>query len=143
MAGDIPREIGALDKMIREYRIEGTEDLHRLTELLRTYFMDASETADLAEYEIRSALQHYDRVVVDSAPVTAVSDTLTIARSCQTTVLVIRSHKTPRKPILRTVQLLRKSGANVCGVVLNLQPRHWRPAGYQRDYLGYSRNGSP
>jgi hypothetical protein len=61
MAGDIPREIGALDKMIREYRIEGTEDLHRLTELLRTYFMDASETADLAEYEIRSALQHYDR----------------------------------------------------------------------------------
>jgi capsular exopolysaccharide synthesis family protein len=90
---------------------------------------------------LAEALKHYDRVVVDSAPVTAVSDTLTIARSCQTTVLVIRSHRTPRKPVLRTVQLLRKSGANVCGVVLNLQPRHWGTAGYNYYYTSYSYYG--
>jgi len=58
---DMPRDIGSLDKAIREAQIEGTEDLHRLTEMTRTFCMDASETLDIAEYEIRSALQHFDR----------------------------------------------------------------------------------
>jgi len=86
---------------------------------------------------IEEALKRFDRVVVDSAPVTAVSDTLMIAGSCQTTVLVIRSHLTPRKPILRTLQLLKKAGANVCGVILNLEPRHWAGKYYYRDSYYY------
>jgi capsular exopolysaccharide synthesis family protein len=86
---------------------------------------------------LAEALQRFDRVVVDSAPVTAVSDTLTIAASCQTTVLVIRSHVTPRKPIQRTLQLLKKAGGNVCGVVLNLEPRHWAGSYYYRDSYYY------
>ena len=58
---DTPRDIGQLAKAISEARIEGTEDLHRLTEWMRTFCMDASEILDLAEYEIRSALQWFDR----------------------------------------------------------------------------------
>jgi|SRR5450755_831094 len=58
---DVPKDIGALAKAISEFKVEGTEDLHRLTEMLRTFFMDASEVADLAEYEIRAALQSFDR----------------------------------------------------------------------------------
>lgn len=88
------------------------------------------------------ALKTFDRVVVDSAPVTAVSDTLTIARNIQTTVLVIRSHRTPRKPVLRTVQQLRQAGANLGGLVLNLEPQHWGPGYYYSDsyyyYSGYT-----
>lgn len=61
LMADMPRDIGALDKAIREAQVESTGDLHRLTEMLRTFCMDASETLDLAEYEIRSALQHFDR----------------------------------------------------------------------------------
>ena len=91
------------------------------------------------------ALKTFDRVVVDTAPVTAVSDTLTIAKDIQTTVLVIRSHRTPRKPILRTVQQLRQAGANLCGLVLNLEPQHWGPGYYYSDsyyyYSGYSYYG--
>jgi capsular exopolysaccharide synthesis family protein len=94
---------------------------------------------------LAEALKSFDRVVVDTAPVTAVSDTLTIARNVQTTVLVVRSHFTPRKPVLRTVQLLKQAGANVCGLVLNLEPKHWGPGYYYSDsyyyYSGYSYYG--
>lgn len=58
---DMPRDIGGLDKAIRDAQVDGTESLHRLTELIRTFCMDASETLDIGEYEIRSALQHFDR----------------------------------------------------------------------------------
>lgn len=87
---------------------------------------------------LAEALQRFDRVVVDSAPVTAVSDTLTIAGGIQTTVLVIRSHVTPRKPIQRTLMLLTQAGAKVAGVVLNLEPRHWARGYYYRDSYYYS-----
>jgi capsular exopolysaccharide synthesis family protein len=83
---------------------------------------------------LAEALQRYERVVVDSAPVSAVSDTLTFAANCQLTVLVIRSHFTPRRPIQRTVQLLRQAGARLSGVVLNLEPRHWGPGKYSYRY---------
>jgi len=58
---EMPRDIGSLDKAIRDAQVESTEDIHRVTEMLRTLSMDVSETFDIAEYEIRSALQHYDR----------------------------------------------------------------------------------
>jgi capsular exopolysaccharide synthesis family protein len=91
---------------------------------------------------LAEALKRFDRVVVDTAPVTAVSDTLTIARNVQTTVLVVRSHYTPRQPIQRTLHLLKQAGAKLGGVVLNLQPQHWGPGYYYSDvryyHTGYS-----
>lgn len=58
---DMPRDIGGLATAISNAKVEGTEDLHRLTEMLRTFSMDVSEIFDLAEWEIRSALQNFDR----------------------------------------------------------------------------------
>jgi len=37
----------------------------------------------------------------------------------QTTVLVIRSQRTPRQPIARAIQLLETAGSKVSGLVLN------------------------
>lgn len=90
---------------------------------------------------IKEGLQRYDRVVVDSAPVNAVSDTLVFCHHIQTTVLVLRSHRTPRKAVLRALQMLKTAGANVSGLVLNMQPVHWGKGYYYRDsyhYYGYS-----
>ena len=78
---------------------------------------------------IEEALLQYDRVVIDSAPIHAVSDTLLIADKIQTTVLVIHGGKTPRRVLGRTVQLLQKAGATMGGVVLNLLA-HRRASGY-------------
>jgi Mrp family chromosome partitioning ATPase len=91
-------------------------------------------------------LREFDRIVIDSAPIHAVSDTLLIADETQITVLVVHGGSTPRKSVARCVQLLQNAGAAVGGVVLNLLPRR-RGGGY--DYYGsyytdtHSRNPMP
>ena len=87
---------------------------------------------------LAEALQRFDRIVLDTAPVMAVSDTLSIARNVQTTVLVIRSHRTLCQAAIRTAQRLRQAGAHLSGVVLNLEPQHWGPGRYHDEAHYYS-----
>ena len=78
---------------------------------------------------IDEALQHFDRIVVDSAPIHAVSDTLLILDRIQTLCLVVHACKTPKNSIRRAVQVLQQAGAPLAGVILNLMPR-CRNGGY-------------
>ena len=80
-------------------------------------------------------LQTYDRIIIDSAPVNAVSDALVIAPHVNKTVLVVRAGKTPRKAILRCIMLLKKAQATLGGFVLNRLPTG-RTAGYYYYYSG-------
>jgi capsular exopolysaccharide synthesis family protein len=91
-------------------------------------------TADLGAL-VRELGARYDRVVFDSAPVNAVSDTLVLAPHVDQTILVVRSGKTPRRVVLRAVSLLRKAGARLAGFVLNRLPTG-RTAGYYYYYYG-------
>jgi succinoglycan biosynthesis transport protein ExoP len=91
-------------------------------------------TADLGTL-LRELGARYERVVFDSAPVNAVSDTLVLAPHVDQTILVIRSGKTPRRVVLRAVSLLRKAGAQLAGFVLNRLPAG-RTAGYYYYYYG-------
>ncbi len=68
---------------------------------------------------IEETLQRYDRVVIDSAPIHAVSDTLLMLKRVQTICLLVRAHSTPRRAVLRAIQLLQSAGGSVGGVVLN------------------------
>ena len=77
----------------------------------------------------------YDRVVIDTAPVNAVSDTLVLAAHAHKTILVIQAGKTPRKAVLRAIHLLRKAGAKVAGFALNRLPTG-RMAAYYYYYYG-------
>jgi polysaccharide biosynthesis transport protein len=86
---------------------------------------------------IEEALLHYDRVVVDSAPVHAVSDTLLMTGKIKTVSLVVRAGSTPRKAVGRAVEMLRKAGAPLAGVILNRQQRRRFAAGYD-PYYTYS-----
>lgn len=93
---------------------------------------------------LQEALKHYDRVVVDSAPIHAVSDTLLMVDHVQTVCVVARAAKTPRKSIQRAIHLLRNAGAPLAGVVLNRLPRR-RGGGYgyyyYSPYYDYSYHG--
>lgn len=80
-------------------------------------------------------LKTHDRIIIDSAPINAVSDSLVLAPYAQKTILVIHSGKTPRKAILRALHLLRKSGAHVAGFALNRLPTG-RLAPYYYYYYG-------
>jgi succinoglycan biosynthesis transport protein ExoP len=77
----------------------------------------------------------YDRIIIDSAPVNAVSDALVIAPHVHKTILVVRAGKTPRKAILRCIMLLKKAQATIGGFVLNRLPTG-RTAGYYYYYYG-------
>ena len=90
---------------------------------------------------IEEALLHYDRVVVDSAPIHAVSDTLLILNKVQTVCLVVRAGKTPRKAVARAMELLYKAEAPVGGVVLNRQKRRRFTGAYYDPYYTYSYYG--
>ena len=79
---------------------------------------------------VEQLLNDFDRVIIDSPPVNAVSDVLLIAASAHATCLVVRAGKTPRKPILRATYQLRAAHAKLVGFVFNRLPVGGRSAGY-------------
>ena len=86
---------------------------------------------------VADASRLFDRVVIDSAPVLAVSDTLLMMPYVQTLCIVLQAAKTPRQVIRRAISLLAKSGIRPAGLVLNRLPRG-RGVGY---YYYYSSHG--
>jgi capsular exopolysaccharide synthesis family protein len=73
---------------------------------------------------IAFAKSKYDRVILDTAPVNAVSDTLLFASQANTVCLVIKAASTPRRAVQRAVQVLKQAKANFAGVILNQLPIH-------------------
>jgi capsular exopolysaccharide synthesis family protein len=64
-------------------------------------------------------LQRYDRVIIDSAPVNAVSDTLHLAGPAKNVILVIRSEATPTRMVQRAVTQIKKTSTRMAGIALN------------------------
>ena len=62
--------------------------------------------------------QRYDYVLFDTPPVMAVADARVIGQVADKTLFVIRWDKTPRKVAKTAIELLRKGGADIAGVVL-------------------------
>jgi len=71
------------------------------------------------EQLMRQAVGTFDRIVVDSAPVNLVSDTLLFARHVQSVCLVIHAGKTPAEDVIRAAQRLSEAGAAPVGFVWN------------------------
>jgi capsular exopolysaccharide synthesis family protein len=84
---------------------------------------------------IKELSASYDRIVIDSAPINAVSDTLRIASVADFVCLIVRAGKTDKKAIMRAVRLLRNAGARIAGFVLN-QTTFGRTGGYYYYYYG-------
>ena len=70
----------------------------------------------------KQALVSYDRIVIDTAPVLAVSDSLLIAPHVDVTCLVLRAFKTPRKILQRALRSLEEINCHPSGIVLNFLP---------------------
>ncbi|MFT4228692.1 MAG: polysaccharide biosynthesis tyrosine autokinase [Microbacterium sp.] len=68
------------------------------------------------------ARERYDFVVIDSAPVLAVSDTLTLSRVIGATILVGRYNATRRQNLRSAMESIESTGARLLGVVLNAIP---------------------
>ncbi len=85
---------------------------------------------------VAEAARLFDRVVIDSAPVLAVSDTLLMMPYVQTVCFVLQAAKTPRQVVRRAISLLAKSGIRPAGLVLN-RLRRGRGVGYYYYYASH------
>ena len=120
-------------------------DCCRTTDMEHLFVLGAGERAvkpaellaagDLAGL-LNEAKLHFDRVVLDSAPVNAVSDTQLIAKEIESVCLVIRAGKTPRHAVTRACDLLDRATHSPDAVVLNRMPRR------SRDYYHFARYAS-
>ncbi|OCA84617.1 CpsD/CapB family tyrosine-protein kinase [Bacillus sp. FJAT-27986] len=68
---------------------------------------------------INEAKNDYDLIIIDTPPVTAVTDAQIISSLCQGIVLVVSSGKTQIEDAIKTKELLTKTGTKILGVVLN------------------------
>lgn len=82
--------------------------------------------------------EKYDRIVLDTAPLNAVSDTLSILKHADVTCLVVRSGKTNKKVVKRPLEVMGRAGMKPSGFVLNFLPE--RP-GYGSYYYYYYDQG--
>lgn len=68
---------------------------------------------------VAEASKHYDRVVIDSAPIQAVSDALVLCQLADAVVYVVKSHETPIELARRGLERLRRVGAPIKGVLVS------------------------
>jgi polysaccharide biosynthesis transport protein len=97
---------------------------------------------------VAEAARLFDRVVIDSAPLLAVSDTLLMMPHVQTVCIVIRAGKTARHAVRRAISLLTSAGIRPAGLVLNRLRRsgglgyyyYYASHGYGAEEGAYSRS---
>jgi Mrp family chromosome partitioning ATPase len=71
---------------------------------------------------MRQIEEKFDRIVIDTAPVTAVSDTLLLLEHAQAICLVFHAARTPRKWVLRAIKLIAEAGSKPSGCIVNQVP---------------------
>ena len=87
--------------------------------------------------KVVETLKHdFDRVVIDTAPINAVSDTITMISAAQYVCLVVRPAKTRKRAIARAIHLIEKAKGALAGFVLN-RAKFSVGSGYYYYYYGY------
>ena len=95
---------------------------------------------------ILKARQNFDRIVIDSAPLGPIGDTLSVARLADMLCLVVRSGKTTSKVALRIIDYLHRHGHTPSGIVLNFLRNNKNKGSYYYYYSSdkdktYSKSG--
>lgn len=87
---------------------------------------------------LKQATTAFDRVLLDSPPVIAVTDAAILAGMTETVVAVAQSGKTPRQAIHRLTAICQEVRAKVLGIVLNNVPKLDAPAYYRYSAYRYT-----
>ncbi|QIZ78454.1 GumC family protein [Ferrimonas lipolytica] len=80
--------------------------------------------------------EHYDRVIVDTAPVDVVSDALVVSRLVDSVIYLVKFGKARRSLIKRSLARLFAVHAKVDGVVLNAVPKNNQTYKRYKSYYG-------
>jgi succinoglycan biosynthesis transport protein ExoP len=123
-----------LDSIIRP---TGVENLHLLA-----YGHAVSNPAEILNSPqfaslLKQLAEMYDHVIVDTPPVTVVTDAQIVGALCDVTILVLRADRSTRKTAQRAVDALVRVHARLLGVVVNkIRKTDDR---YGGSYYGYSK----
>lgn len=84
---------------------------------------------------LQSQQEHYDHIVLDSAPVLPVADTLAVVRHASTVFMVARAEQSTARELRDAIRRVESVGAGVKGVIFNGIKR--RRVGYGYAYKYY------
>ena len=73
---------------------------------------------------LQEAAKEYDRIVIDSAPLNAVSDTMLIVQKVSAILLVVRASQTPASESKAALQKIEDSKTKPLGLILNYLDHH-------------------
>ena len=94
---------------------------------------------------IATLRKQYTRILIDSPPITAVTDAVVLGKAVDGVVLVIRAGQTVREVAKNSVHQLHAVGANVLGAVLNAvdigKDKYYYYYYYQYQYYYYGDDG--
>jgi capsular exopolysaccharide synthesis family protein len=93
----------------------------------------ASKRFDLLMQTLAGA---FDRIIIDSPPLTSVADARILASAADATLLVVRINQSMRRAATVAVEALGRAEANLAGIVANdvVAPRHYRYYGGSWQY---------
>jgi Mrp family chromosome partitioning ATPase len=83
----------------------------------------------------------FDRVIIDSAPLVAVTDSAIISTQTDGTVFVVRAFKTSKHLSAQGLRVLRDVDARIVGAVLNAVDLNRQEYSYYYHYHYYKRGG--
>ncbi len=89
---------------------------------------------------LAKAGEQADIVFVDTPPVVAVTDAAVLGNKVDGTIIVIASHQTDQRMLLKAQDNLERARANIIGVVLNKYPAY-NDRNYQYYYYGQTTRG--
>ncbi|MDQ7051594.1 MAG: CpsD/CapB family tyrosine-protein kinase [candidate division KSB1 bacterium] len=79
---------------------------------------------------------YFDAVIVDSPPINPVTDALILAPEMDGALMVVKAGQTPKEVVRRAVELMRNTGVNILGVIVN-NMKEVLPYYYDYKYYGY------
>jgi capsular exopolysaccharide synthesis family protein len=88
---------------------------------------------------IASLTAQFDRVIIDSPPIVAVTDAAVLSRLVDGVVMVVRAFATSKDIVSHGARVLHDVGAKMAGIVLNAVDLHRQE--YQYYYYYYHREG--
>ncbi|NLC31629.1 MAG: CpsD/CapB family tyrosine-protein kinase, partial [Candidatus Moranbacteria bacterium] len=92
----------------------------------------------LAIEKLNQLAKQYDLVLLDSAPVLAVSDAMALAPHAGATFLLARANQTTLGEIDESAKRIRQAGGNVKGVIFNDMVARSRKYGSKYGYYRYA-----
>ena len=112
-------EVLAGDARLEAVRIQDTETNLHILPVVESQFTPRDVFSSEAFRNLLAQLRRdYDLVLIDTAPVLAVTDTRIIAQRCDAVVMNVQWKKTPKEAASSALDILRDVRANILGVAL-------------------------